>query len=125
MLQIPVILPAQLRHKTGEIVVPPEAEDGDYDLVLTASPTWWFQTSMPIRSYLETSGAKKVMAGKPFAFRNVSGYRGVCGYEVLMIHPFVDGYLFTRSVDANEGVGVIMCWDLRDPEGQHRQRKGR
>ena len=72
MLQIPVILPAQLRHKTGEIVVPPEAEGGDYDLVFLASPTWWFQTSMPIRSYLETSGAKTALDGKPFACISVS-----------------------------------------------------
>jgi hypothetical protein len=33
-----------------------------------------------------------------------------------MIHPFVDGYLFTRAVDVNKGVGVIMCWDLRQPK---------
>ena len=52
--QIASILPAQLRHKTGEIRIPPEAQAGDYDLVLLASPTWWFQTSMPIRSYLES-----------------------------------------------------------------------
>ena len=72
MLQIPVILPAQLRHKTGEIVIPPEAESGDYDLVITASPTWWFQTSMPIRSYLESPAAKTALDGKPFACVSVS-----------------------------------------------------
>ena len=31
--QIASILPAQLRHKTGEIRIPPEAQKGDYDLV--------------------------------------------------------------------------------------------
>ena len=72
MLQIPVILPAQLRHKTGEIVIPPEAERGDYDLVLLASPTWWFQTSMPIRTYLESPAAKAVLDGKPFATASIS-----------------------------------------------------
>src|SRR5262245_47310669 len=72
MLQIPVILPAQLRHKTGEISTPPEAESGDYDLVITASPTWWFQTSMPIRSYLESPAAKPILDGKPFACVSVS-----------------------------------------------------
>ena len=72
MFQIPVILPAQLRHKTGEIWTPPEAESGDYDLVLLASPTWWFQTSMPIRSYLESPAAKTVLEGKPFACVSVS-----------------------------------------------------
>ena len=72
MMQIPVILPAQLRHKTGEIRIPPEAEQGGYDLVLLASPTWWFQTSMPIRSYLESPAAKNVLDGKPFATASIS-----------------------------------------------------
>jgi outer membrane protein assembly factor BamB len=63
-----------------------------------------------------TPGVKDLkLAGAPFAFRDVPGYKGVCGYEVLMIHPFVDGYLFTRAVDVKKGVGVIMCWDLRQP----------
>ena len=72
MLQIPVILPAQLRHKTGAIVIPPEAQEGDYDLVVLASPTWWFQTSMPIRSYLESPAANAVLDGKPFATVSIS-----------------------------------------------------
>ena len=70
--QIVSILPAQLRHKTGEIRIPPEAQEGDYDLVLVASPTWWFQTSMPIRSYLESPAAQKVLNGKPFACASIS-----------------------------------------------------
>ena len=72
MTTIPVILPAQLRHKTGEIVIPPEAQAGEYDLVLVASPTWWFQTSMPIRSYLESPAAKTILNGKPFACVSIS-----------------------------------------------------
>jgi menaquinone-dependent protoporphyrinogen IX oxidase len=70
--QLASILTAQLRHKTGEIRVPPEAQAGDYDLVVLASPTWWFQTSMPIRSYLELPEAKTVLDGKPFACVSVS-----------------------------------------------------
>ena len=70
--QIACILPAQLRHKTGEIRVPPEAEGSEYDLVVIASPTWWFQTSMPIRSYLESPSAKAVLGGKPFATASIS-----------------------------------------------------
>ena len=70
--QIASILTAQLRHKTGEIRIPPEAQSGDYDLVLIASPTWWFQTSMPIRSYLESPEAKTVLSGKPFACVSIS-----------------------------------------------------
>ena len=72
ILQIASILPAQPRHKTGEIRIPPEAQSGDYDLVVLASPTWWFQTSMPIRSYLESPEAKTVLSGKPFACVSVS-----------------------------------------------------
>src|SRR5207247_5307307 len=70
--QIVSILPAQLRHKTGEIRIPPEAQPGDYDLVLLASPTWWFQTSMPIRSYLESPAAQTILNGKPFACASIS-----------------------------------------------------
>ena len=72
------ILTAQLRHKTGEIRIPPEAQTGDYDLIVLASPTWWFQTSMPMRSYLESPGAKTVLNGKPFACASISRrYYGV------------------------------------------------
>ena len=70
--QIACILTAQLRHKTGEIRIPPEAQADGYDLVLMASPTWWFQTSMPIRSYLESPAAKAALNGKPFACASVS-----------------------------------------------------
>ena len=70
--QIASILPAQLRHKTGEIQIPPEAQTGDYDLVVLTSPTWWFQTSMPIRSYLESPEAKAILSGKPVACVSVS-----------------------------------------------------
>src|SRR5512132_140575 len=70
--QIASILTAQLRHKTGEIRIPAEAQAGDSDLVLTLSPTWWFQTSMPIRSYLESPEAQTVLNGKPFATASIS-----------------------------------------------------
>ena len=66
------ILFAQLRHKTGEIGIPPEAHEDDYDLIVLASPTWWFQTSMPIRSYLESPAAKAALDGKPFACASIS-----------------------------------------------------
>jgi flavodoxin len=72
MPQIGSILLAQLRHKTGEIRIPSEAEAGEYDLVVLASPTWWFQTSMPIRSYLESPAARVVLGGKPFATASIS-----------------------------------------------------
>ena len=70
--QMSTILPAQMRHKTGEIRIPAEAQAGDYDLVLIASPTWWIRTSIPIRSYLESPAAKVILDGKPFATVSIS-----------------------------------------------------
>ena len=65
--QVSTMLVPQIRHRTGEIRIPEEAQAGDYDLVVIASPTWWIQTSMPIRSYLESPAAKVILDGKPFA----------------------------------------------------------
>ena len=73
--QLVSILPAQLRHKTGEIRIPPAASAGDYDLVILASPTWWFQTSMPMRSYLESPEARTVLRGTPTPRRAPSARR--------------------------------------------------
>ena len=70
--QVSSMFTAQIRHKTGEIRIPAEAQAGDFDLVVLASPTWWFQTSMPIRSYLESPEARKVLGGKPFATASIS-----------------------------------------------------
>lgn len=70
--QIASALPAQLRHRTGEIRIPPEAQSGDYDLVVIASPTWWFRTCIPIRSYLESPAAQAILDGKPFATVSIS-----------------------------------------------------
>jgi flavodoxin len=67
MLKIVGMLPAQVRQATGEINIPPEAQGGDYDLIVIGSPTWWFRVSLPIRSYLKSSPARKVLNGKPFA----------------------------------------------------------
>jgi flavodoxin len=72
MPQITHMLVPQRRRKTGEVGIPPEAQEGDYDLVVFGSPTWWLTTNMPIRSYLVSPEARKVMAGKPFAAASVS-----------------------------------------------------
>src|SRR3954468_909478 len=61
------MLPAQLRGATGEIRVPDDARDGDYDLVCIGSPTWWLKTSVPIRSFLTSDAAGRVLDGKRFA----------------------------------------------------------
>jgi menaquinone-dependent protoporphyrinogen IX oxidase len=61
------MMPAQLRGATGEIRIPPEAQSGDYDLVCIGSPTWWLKTSVPIRSFLKSDEAGRLLDGKPFA----------------------------------------------------------
>jgi flavodoxin len=63
---LPLLWP-QLRRKTGQIRIPDEARAGDYDLVVLGSPTWFFTTNMPLRSYLKSGEARAVLAGKPFA----------------------------------------------------------
>ena len=66
-LHIPALLVPQRRRKTGEIGIPPEAQQGDYDLVVIGSPTWWLTVNMPVRSYLKSPAAANVLEGKPFA----------------------------------------------------------
>jgi flavodoxin len=63
---VPLLWP-QLRQKTCQIGIPDEAKAGDYDLIVFGSPTWFFRTAMPLRSYLVTDEAKAVLAGKPFS----------------------------------------------------------
>ena len=63
---LPLLWP-QLRRKTGQIRIPDEAKGSDYDLVCFGSPTWFFTTAMPLRSYLKSDEARTVLAGKPFA----------------------------------------------------------
>src|SRR5438094_2450754 len=63
---LPLLWP-QLRRRTGQIRIPDDAKAGDYDLVVLGSPTWFFTTNMPLRSYLKSEEARAVLAGKPFA----------------------------------------------------------
>jgi menaquinone-dependent protoporphyrinogen IX oxidase len=61
------MMPAQIRSATGEIKIPDAASDGDYDLVVIGSPTWWLKTSVPIRSWLKSEAAGRVLGGTKFA----------------------------------------------------------
>jgi hypothetical protein len=61
------MMPAQLRGATGEISIPDDARDGDYDLVVIGSPTWWIKTSVPIRSYLASDAAGRILRDTRFA----------------------------------------------------------
>ncbi|TVS83558.1 flavodoxin family protein [Mycobacterium helveticum] len=61
------VFPAQLRRATGEIRTPEAVREGDYDLICIGSPTWWRTVSMPMRSFLKSTEARELLAGKPFA----------------------------------------------------------
>jgi menaquinone-dependent protoporphyrinogen IX oxidase len=67
------VLNAQKRNETGEIQTPDTVRDGDYDLILIGSPTWWDNVSMPLRSFLKSDEARKLLSGKPFAVFVVCG----------------------------------------------------
>jgi hypothetical protein len=61
------MLVPQTRRSIGEIRIPEVARQGDYDLICFGSPTWLFTTAMPVRSYLKSDEAGRVLAGKHFA----------------------------------------------------------
>jgi menaquinone-dependent protoporphyrinogen IX oxidase len=61
------LLPAQKRGATGRIRTPDTVRNGDYDLICIGSPTWWQTVSMPMRSFLKSDEARKLLSGKPFA----------------------------------------------------------
>ena len=67
LLDLLTVLPAQIRRSTGQIRIPEAAREGGYDLVCFGSPTWFFTTNMPLRSYLKSAEAGKALAGKRFA----------------------------------------------------------
>lgn len=58
--------PAQMRGATGEIRISDEAREGDYDLICVGSPTWFFRPSVPIRSFLKSEAAGRLLDGKRF-----------------------------------------------------------
>jgi len=97
---LPLLWP-QLRRKTGQIRIPDEAKAGNYDLICVGSPTWFFTTNMPLRSYLKSDEARTVLSGKPFAAYVVCRrYWSVNLKEVRKLGTaqggrFVDGIRFT------------------------------
>ncbi len=72
ILKIFGMLPAQARKKTGTITIPSEASQGDYDLVVIGSPTWWLTTCMPVRTYMHDPTSKAVLGDTPFAVFSTS-----------------------------------------------------
>src|SRR4029077_8417842 len=66
-LRPPAVALAAASPQTGQVEIPDAAQVGGYDLVCFGSPTWFFRTCMPLRSYLKSDNAHKVMDGKHFA----------------------------------------------------------
>ena len=95
------MMPAQLRGATGEIRIPDEASDGDYDLVVIGSPTWWIKTSVPIRSWLKSDAAGRILNKTRFATfvvcRRYWGFnlRGVRRLGTERGGEYVDGIHFS------------------------------
>lgn len=68
LLKLIGMFPPQLRGATGEIVIPEAAGQKGSDLVVFGSPTWFFRTSIPMRSYLKSAEAKNLLGdGTRFA----------------------------------------------------------
>ena len=66
-LEVVAMIPAELRRRPAKIGIPAVVTERDYDLVCIGSPTWWLTTDVPIRSFLESDTAGRVLGGKPFA----------------------------------------------------------
>jgi menaquinone-dependent protoporphyrinogen IX oxidase len=66
-LEVVAMIPAELRRRPAKIGIPAVVTERDYDLVCIGSPTWWLTTDVPIRSFLESDTAGRVLHGKPFA----------------------------------------------------------
>ena len=62
------MIPAESpRRRPAKIAIPDVVTERDYDLVCIGSPTWWLSTDVPVRSFLQSDTASRVLAGKPFA----------------------------------------------------------
>ena len=61
------MIPAEFLRRPGKIRIPDVVTDREYDLVCVGSPTWWLSTNIPIKAFLESDTADKVLKGKPFA----------------------------------------------------------
>ena len=101
------VLKAQQRDDIGQIRVPDAVRDaGGYDLICIGSPTWWKNASMPLRSFLVSDDARRLLDGKPFAvftvcrqfwLENLTAVRDLAGAAG---GKFVDEIHFTYPGDS-------------------------
>jgi hypothetical protein len=62
------MIPAESpRRRPAKIAIPDVVTEQEYDLVCIGSPTWWLSTDVPVRSFLQSDTASRVLRGKPFA----------------------------------------------------------
>jgi hypothetical protein len=66
LVEVLGMIPAELRRKPAKIHVPDVVTEREYALVVFGSPTWWLSTNVPIRSFLESETASKLLKGKQF-----------------------------------------------------------
>jgi hypothetical protein len=66
-LEVFGMIPPELFRATGKIRIPDVVTEREHDLVCIASPTGWLSTNVPIRSFLESEEAGRVLKGKRFA----------------------------------------------------------
>jgi menaquinone-dependent protoporphyrinogen IX oxidase len=66
-LEVLGMIPAELRRRPAKIAIPDVVTEREYDLVCIGSPTWWLSTDVPVRSFLESDIARRVLSGRPFA----------------------------------------------------------
>jgi menaquinone-dependent protoporphyrinogen IX oxidase len=65
-LEVVAMIPAELRRRPATIGIPNVVSEGAYDFVIVGAPTWWLSTDVPMRSFLESPAASKLLSGKPF-----------------------------------------------------------
>jgi hypothetical protein len=61
------MIPAELRRRPATIRIPDVVTERGYDLVCIGSPTWWLSTNVPIRSFMESDAAGRVLGDTGFA----------------------------------------------------------
>jgi flavodoxin len=65
--ELVTMIPAEApRRRPAEIDIPDAVTAREHDLVAIGSPTWWLSTDVPVRSFLESGTASRVLKGKPF-----------------------------------------------------------
>jgi hypothetical protein len=60
------MIPAEYVRTRGKINIPDVVTASEYDLVVIGSPTWWLSTNVPIKAFLASDAAGKVLSRTKF-----------------------------------------------------------